>query len=288
MALATLDTCIENILLLASEEPAEIAAVCAEHGETGHNPTQHLVGLCTLGDSSHLGSMSSKIAVLAGLHTGHGIAVDDANITFSHLTSQESGQLLANLHLVVLGSIDLATSQCNGAGEVHLAGLHQAAKHDNLLSTQCPYNLALVDGVDVVDLHANVAGRSRTFEHIDFAISSTQESLGALLLADTKTHGGNLGQGGQTCLELCLLALEDILEVLSQGHAVESTHVDCLGSLVGISHSVVGTLTDHTEDTALHKQSLYIAVGLEGLALKLHVALYADTQQLATIATFHQ
>lgn len=59
VALTTLDTGIKRILLLATQ-PREIAAVNRELLETRQNPTQHLVGIVTLGDNSHLAGVCTQ------------------------------------------------------------------------------------------------------------------------------------------------------------------------------------------------------------------------------------
>ena len=54
MTFATLDACIDDVFLLLTEEPAEVAAMGGEGVEAGHNPTEHLVGVVAFGDDVHL------------------------------------------------------------------------------------------------------------------------------------------------------------------------------------------------------------------------------------------
>ena len=85
----------------------------------------------------------------------------------------------------------------------------------------------------MVDLHTYVAGRSGTVKHSHLTVLGLQESLCLLLGTHTQVHRSQLGEGGQTCLELLLLTLQDVLKVLAERHAVEGAHEDTLGSILG-------------------------------------------------------
>ena len=78
VALATLDTGIEGIILLATE-PGKIAAIDRELLQARENPTQHLVGIVALGDDGDLRAMSAQIAILRGGTACQHVAIDNAN-----------------------------------------------------------------------------------------------------------------------------------------------------------------------------------------------------------------
>ena len=64
VALASLDTGIEDIFLLLAEQPAEITAVSAERIEARHNPSHELIGMISLGYYVHFCRVGGQIAIL--------------------------------------------------------------------------------------------------------------------------------------------------------------------------------------------------------------------------------
>ena len=231
--------------------------------------------------------MGAEPSFCRSLKAGHDVAVDDA-CTFSiDLALQQGSQLLADLYLVVLRSLHLAACKGNGAGEIDLAGLHQAAQEDDFLCPHRPYHFALVDGIDVIDLHTDVACRGGSVEDVHFAVLSLGQSLSCLLCAHAEIDFCHLCQSGKTCLELSLLALEDVLEVLGEGHAVEGAHEDSFGLVFRICHNVVGTLAQESEQTALEHEGLDVALRVELASFLFSVSLDTDAQQLAAVASLH-
>ena len=256
--------------------------------EAWHDPAQHLVCVVTFGNDVHFGCMSTEETFGRGLETRHHVAADDASTLSINRAVEERGQLLADLHLVVLGCLHFATSKRNGASKIDCASLQETTQEDNLLSSKSPNHLALVDGADVIDLNAHITCRSWTVEDVHFAVLSLGQSLSGLLCAHAKINPCQLCQSGKTSLELSLLTLEDVLEVLTQRHAVERAHKDSLRSVLRICHHIVGTLAQESEQTALQHERLQVTLSVELACFLLLVSLHADAQQFATVAALHQ
>ena len=91
----------------------------------------------------------------------------------------------------------------------------------------------------------------------------------------------------QTCLEFSFLTLKHILKVLSQRHAVEGTHEQRLGFVLGIGHHSVRTLQHHAEQTALQHEGFYITLHFKLVRRLLAVSLHADAEQLAAVTSFN-
>ena len=287
MTFAAFDACIDDVFLLLTQEPAEVAAMGAEGVEAWHDPAQHLVCVVTFGNDVHFGCMSTKETFGRCLETRHHVTADDASTFSINRAVEERGQLLADLHLVVLRRLHLATSKRDGAGEIDCASLQETTQEDNFLGSECPNHFALVDGVDVIDLNAHITCRSGTVEDVHLAVLSLGQSLSGLLCTHAKINLCELCQSGKTSLELSLLTLEDVLEVLTQRHAVERAHKDSLRSVLGICHHIVGTLTQEGKQTALQHEGLDVALCVELACFLLLVSLHTDAQQFATVAAFH-
>ena len=114
MALATLHTGIECIVLLTTQ-PREIAAVHRELLETRQDPTQHLVGIVTLGDNGNLAGVSTKESVLSCWAACKHVTIDDANALLCIVAvAKQSRELLAYQHINAGRVLNLATTQSYG------------------------------------------------------------------------------------------------------------------------------------------------------------------------------
>ena len=243
--------------------------------------------MVAFGNDVHFCCMSTEESFGTGLQTGHYVTANDACSLCIDCTCEQSIQLLANLNLIVLWCFHFATSKCNGAGKIDCAGLHETTKEDNFFCTECPYHFTLVDGAYMIDLNTDVACRSGTVEDVHFAILCLCQRLCCLLCAYAKINLGEFCQSRDTCLELCLLTFECILEVLAERHAVEGTHEDCLWRIFRICHYIIGTLTQESKQTALQHKGLNVALCVELACFLLLVSLHTDAQQFTTVAAFH-
>ena len=139
----------------------------------------------------------------------------------------------------------------------------------------------------MVDLHTHIAGRSGAVEHVNDTVFSFEQGLGRLLAADAQIDGSELGKRCQTCLEFSLLTLKHILKVLSQRHAVEGTHEQRLGVVLGIGHHSVRTLQHHAEQTALQHEGFYITLHFKLVRRLLAVSFHTNAEQLAAVTSFN-
>ena len=140
----------------------------------------------------------------------------------------------------------------------------------------------------MINLHTHVTGRGRTVKHIHLTVLGTGQRRIRLPGTDAQINLGQLAQRSDTGLEVSFLAREHIFEVLTQRHTVECTYEDCLRSILGISHHVIGTLAEESEQTTLQKQRLHVTLHVKLTSLLLTVRLNTNTQKLTSVTAFNQ
>ena len=209
------------------------------------------------------------------------------------VSGQDVGNLSANEHLGITRSLDFATGHSDRAGQIHLACAEKTADEDYFLSAESPDHLALVDRVNVVDLHAYVAGGGGTVEDGHLHVLGSGESLSLLLLAYAEMHLCNLGQQREALLEVSFLALQHILEILSQRHVAERTHEDSFGLVLGVRCDIVGPLTEESEQAGLAEQRdgalcILHTLGVECGGFVLTVGSNLNAQHLTAVAALYE
>ena len=235
--------------------------------------------------------MGAQKAVGAALAAHERVAVDDAQVAPGlQVALHEVGHGRSHDGFDVAGLVDAPARQRDAARQVQAARAQQPACEDGFFGPERPYRLALVDGVDVVNLHAYVAARVRPVERVDAAALCGDKGGALLPGADAQAHGGYLREGQQACLEVVFASFYDKREVGGQRHFAERRYEDAFGAVGGRWHHVVRALAEIGKEPCLKQQFRHLpAVGrarVEGAkvdALLRFVCLDFDTQQFAAL-----
>ena len=175
MALTTLNAGVEIVLLVAAEEPAEIAVRRGEILEPRHYPTSKLVDVVALRNGRNLRGVGTEVAVGRGLATSERIAVEEAHVAVGlDIIAEHLADLCANLYAGISRLFHLAAGNGDGTGHVDITGVEQMAEEDDGCGVDGPHHFALVDGVDIVNLNPDVARRTRTVEDVDVDVAGVQ------------------------------------------------------------------------------------------------------------------
>ena len=141
---------------------------------------------------------------------------------------------------------------------------------------------------------ANITCWVLTLEHIDLNVLGIHNIEVSLLAANAQVSGSNLSQCAKTSLEVSLITLDHILEIRSEGLAIESRHEDCFGAAVWVSHHVIRTLTEERKHTALEQCffHLFTTQRVNTLNTKVHCLLLGiscndDVHHLTASTTIH-
>ena len=115
--------------------------------------------------------MGKNEIVLACFHACERIAINQAHLLFRfHVACHNIANLGTHEHLFVLWFLDFRTCHSDCAGEVNNTFVEKSSDENDLFGTQCPNHFTLVDGVDVVDLNANITCRALAVEYGHFRI----------------------------------------------------------------------------------------------------------------------
>ena len=299
MTLSAFDAAVEIVFLVLSEEPGEVAAAGGELIEARHNPAEGFVHVIALGNSANLGAESSEIVVHATALAHQRVAADDAHVPRAlDFVADNARHRRTDEGFHVGRRGDHRTCHGDAAGKVHLARTEEFAKHNHVLSTHGPNGFALVHRVDVVDLHAHVAGGVGAGEDADFCVRDGQQFGVDLLRVDAHVNGRDAREGGDARLEVAFPTLCHKREVGGKGHRAECRHEDRLGLLLGVGNHVVGTLAQEGCHACFKHQGVHFFAGslfgvgrIERLVVLLAVAFDADAQELAAFAAldgFHR
>ena len=299
MSLSAFDAAVKVVFLALSEEPGEVAAAGGELIEARHNPAEGFVHVVALGNSADLGAESSEIVVHAAALAHQRVATDDAHVPRAFdFVADNARHRCADKRFHVGRRGYHGTSHGDAAGEVHLARTEELAKHNHVLSTHGPYGFALVHGVDMIDLHAHVAGGVRAGKDADLCMRDGQQFRVDLLRVDAHVNRRDAREGGDARLEVAFPTLCHKREVGCKRHGAECRHENRLGLLLGVGNHVVGTLAQEGGHACFEHQGVhFFAGGLLGvgrvkrLVVLLAVALDADAQELAAFAAldgFHR
>ena len=110
----------------------------------------------------------------------------------------------------------------------------------------------------MVDLNTYVACGVLALEGGDLYVLYIHDGGLGLLGTDAEECGRHLGQCAETYLEVHLIALDHVLEIGSEGLAVEGRHENRLGTALGVSHHVVGTLAQEGKHTTVEHSLLHL------------------------------
>ncbi len=118
-----------------------------------------------------------------------------------------------------------------------------------------PHHLALVHGVDVVDLHADVADGMLAGEGVHLG-TSERRHLPFGLGAHREVHlaGREFTHHVDTRLKVLLLGFQDVVVVRGQRRRVERGDEDRFRRVVGIGDDAVGPLHDHRPEARPKQQ----------------------------------
>ena len=222
------------------------------------------------------------------LDTGEDIPLDDALMLtlltetacegFGEAGTRQDGQIAR-----LLG---FGARESDGAGEVDLTGLEEAADHKKVAGLERPDGLFLVDRRRVVDQRTD---QTCGVWPADFDALDTRHTR-QFARSDTEVDltRGKLGESGESQLQLVLATLSQIAEAGSKGSGEVRCDEDVTGLSQRISQAVVGTLLEEAEHTTLQEESKYLrALHLfdpsrgEGLVLRRRIGAYFDAQDLA-------
>ena len=253
MAFATLDAGVE-VVSLSTLQPAEVAARGGEVVEPGEHPAERLVYVVALRNHRHLRGVGTEHGGLVGDGTGERIAVEDAHMApVGDVAGQNLLQRRADERIHITGLLHSAAGHGDTAHEVHPPGVEQAAEEDDGRGIDRPHHLALVDRRDVVDLHADIACRTRTVEDIHLHILRPGQGFRRLPRTDAEADPGDPGQCRQSRLEVVLLPFQLILEVALQGLVTKRRHEDGLRRRVGTRGDGIRQLGDIPEQPRLQQ-----------------------------------
>lgn len=133
--------------------------------------------------------------------------------------------------------------------------VEQTADDRQILNVDRPHDFALVHGVDVVDLHADVADGVLAREGMRLgALERSHLPLG--LGAHRKMHlaRSEFAHYVDTGLEVLLLGAQDVVVVRSQRRGIEGGDEDRFRRVVRVGDNAVGSLHDHGPETRLEQQ----------------------------------
>ena len=142
----------------------------------------------------------------------------------------------------------------------------------------------------MADLYTYVTGRMGTAHLMNGGVLHTVENGGGgALLADGNVHGGYLGQGVDTGLEVCEGFTKGEVCIRCQGSRAEGRNENCLGRGVRSGHDAVGTLDEGTPQTGLQEKVLgflgrFGSFGTEVHELLVGIGLYQNCQQFSLFA----
>lgn len=138
---------------------------------------------------------------------------------------------------------------------VHTALVHQTADDGQILDIDRPDDVALVDRIDVVDLHADVAHGVLAGERVQLdALQLGHAALG--LGAHREVHLARREPAHQldAGLQVPLLVAEDEVVVRSERRGVEGGDEDGLRRVVRVGDDAVGSLHDHRPEARTQQQ----------------------------------
>ncbi len=224
------------------------------------------------------------------------ISVDDAHVVLIlQTTFEHSLQRCSHENVGISRLADLASGNSHRAGQVDASGQEQAAEEDDSRGIDRPDYFALVDRVDVVHLHTNVACGASSVEDGHFHVLSLMQGFVHLQQPDTKIGLRHLRQSRQSSLERSLIALQLVFELTSQRHVAQRRHKDGLRLCCGICSHSIGKLIDVAKQTSL-EQCLFHLVARERTdvllakfcILLLCIGFHLHTEHLASVATYHR
>ena len=210
------------------------------------------------------------------------------------LVGYKSAQRCSYQNLSITGSLYLASCHSHLLAKIHLTSKEKTTEEDDSRWVYCPYHLALVDRVDMVDLYSYITSRTRTVEHIDLHILCLLKRTAVLIDANTQVDFSHLAQGCQTSLESILIPFEFLLEVRSQRHVAKCRNKNCLRLGVGSSGHSIRQLVDVSEETCL-KQGILYSFSVQNIhillteigSLLLSVGFHLHTEHLSALTSLY-
>lgn len=153
----------------------------------------------------------------------------------------------------------------------------QAADDGYILDVHRPDDVALVHGVDVVDLHADVAHGvlAREGMRLD-ALQRSHGAFGSGAHREVHLARREPAQQVDTRLQVLLLGLQHEVVVRGQRRGVERRDEDRLRRVVGRGDDAVGALNNHRPETRMQQQlddllaRRLLKIGLRELLVALH------------------
>ena len=154
--------------------------------------------------------------------------------------------------------------------------------------------VTLVDGADVIDLHAYVAGGVRSVEDVELDSGKLVERrAGVGFCAETEMDlGSKFCEYVDGCLDVVNLVLENVVVIRCQWSGVESRDVDGFGTYLRVGHDAVGALLDAGPQTALQEGTDSL-LGRDGFGLgkielgilRFRVSLDSDFEKLSLLSS---
>ena len=137
------------------------------------------------------------------------------------IVSQNVFQRSTDERLQIGRFLQLTACHGDGAGEIHVSQAQEAADEDHRLGANGPNDFSLIDGIDLVDLYADIARRIGTFKDIDTRFADGEQRRVHLLGRDAEVHLGDASQESDSLFEIFFLTGASHIEVGCQRHFVE-------------------------------------------------------------------
>ena len=163
-----------------------------------------------------------------------------------HVVPQNRSHGSSRDDAAVAGFEHLRSGHGDDAAHIDAAVVEQAADDGEVLHVYRPDDLALIDGVDVVDLHAHVARGVLAREFVDFSpLKRRHLALAAGPHREVHLARGEATHDVDTGLEVFPFAPQHEVVIGGQGRGIERRNEYGLRNVVRVGNDAIGTLHDH-------------------------------------------
>ena len=229
-------------------EPREIAPRNGELIEPRHAPPQEFIGIA-FRYHGHLIAVKAQVAF--GFHTTsrQHITADDSDLFRLRpklFLAHDAIDRQPRNHTEIAWLSRFRSGQCNNLTHVDPSGPEESADHGHMLHVDRPHHISLIDRIDMVNLHPDVACRMRTLEQPDFSIFHLiQHTGGSVFQTQIDLSVGQLTEQRKTGLQILGLVFEHEVHVRSQRRRIETRNENRLWRILWIGHNPERTLNDH-------------------------------------------
>ena len=247
-----------HVVLFLGREPGEVAPGGTVDFRTERfGPTEPLA-LRAFMQEGELVLEEAEVAVGAEGFAGKDVTADDSDI------GRDGGNILdgrAREGDHVGRIVDDGSGDRHLAGEVQLAGVDYPTEGGDHQDGHRPHGFAFLDGGEVTDLHAHIAGGMLAAHGMDDGVLHLVERAAVpdrLVHGDMDTSVGQLAEGVHTGLDVGEAVAEGEFGVGRERGGAEGGDENGLRAQVGIGLDAVGTLDDRAPEAGLEEKLFHL------------------------------